>query len=177
MHCLETGETAFSYLRDNGDLWSQVMQTNLGDVDSINDDASPSSFYDPKQRKGQGGFTCPCSTHNTNLSIQAYHPLNLSLSESIQNLQQYFASLSSVSTGYMHKRKCSHSNFLLCFVSNTCKWYNQYTWRSRTFTYPVWREPCAFQNPSSTNVCLPYTHGAYLFPWSDFTINPFQYQV
>lgn len=58
------------YLRDDCDLLSQVMKTQFGNVNSINDDFSTSGFHNTEECKGKRGFASTCSAHYSNLKFR-----------------------------------------------------------------------------------------------------------
>ncbi len=58
-----------SYLRNNGDFWSQIMQTNLTNVNIVNNDFTIRRFNDAKECQAQTTFSTTCSTNNSNLNL------------------------------------------------------------------------------------------------------------
>ncbi len=57
-----------THLWDDGKSAPEIMKPQGGDVNTINDDSTFTSFNNAKQTVGQTGFSCTSSTNNANLS-------------------------------------------------------------------------------------------------------------
>ncbi len=57
-----------THLWDDGKSAPEIMKPQCGDVNTIDDDSTLTSFNDAKQAVGQTGFACTSSTNNANLS-------------------------------------------------------------------------------------------------------------
>jgi hypothetical protein len=55
------------YLRQNGDSRSEVVQSDVGNVDAVYHDAASSRLDQPEQAQGQGRLARPCPSHNAHL--------------------------------------------------------------------------------------------------------------
>ena len=55
------------YLRQDGDPGPQVVQSDVGDVDSVDHDAAAGGLDQPEEGQGQGRLTRPCPPHNAHL--------------------------------------------------------------------------------------------------------------
>jgi len=67
------------YLRNDSNAWSEVMESNVSDVDSINVDLSLCCFQDPEDSQGKWGLPSSCSTHNSNLKKRRFLSLYMQL--------------------------------------------------------------------------------------------------
>ncbi len=59
-----------TYLRNNGEFGPEVMQADLGHLDTINSDATTRSLNDAEQSHGQRRLSCSCTTHYANLTTK-----------------------------------------------------------------------------------------------------------
>ena len=66
------------YLWDDGESRSQVMKSNLRNINTINNNSSSSSLQDAEQSQCQRGFSSTSATNDTNLKenniLDAYQP-------------------------------------------------------------------------------------------------------
>ena len=56
-----------SYLRNNRESWTQILESDLSDINTINNNSSTSSLKDAKQRWGKRWLASSCATDNSNL--------------------------------------------------------------------------------------------------------------
>ena len=59
----------YCYLWDYGESGSQILESNLGDINTINDNSSSSSLQDAEQSQSQRGFASTSATNDTNLKV------------------------------------------------------------------------------------------------------------
>lgn len=57
-------------LRNDGDSWPEILQTNAGNVNAINNNGPTHSFNNTKQCQSKGCLSSPSPTHNTNLRVR-----------------------------------------------------------------------------------------------------------
>lgn len=56
-----------THLWNDGESTPEIMKPQGGDVNTVNDDSTFTSFNDAKQTVGQTRFACTSSTNNANL--------------------------------------------------------------------------------------------------------------
>ena len=57
-------------LRNDGDSWPKILQTNAGNLNAINNNGPTHCFNNTKQCQSEGCLSGPSPTHNTNLRVR-----------------------------------------------------------------------------------------------------------
>ena len=59
----------YCYLWDYGEPGSQILESNLGNINTINNNSSSSSLQDAEQSQSQRGFASTSAANDTNLKV------------------------------------------------------------------------------------------------------------